>query len=82
VPASASFLGGVFDRLQHAVRKHLPGVLQEDGAAADDVDPRGQDPPVILERIGQPVVGHSGVHRALRAGGKYLVQIGGRGDAR
>ena len=59
----------------------MPWILQEDRAAADDVDPGGQDAPVVIERIGQPVVGHRGVDRALRVGGQHRIQIGGRGDS-
>ena len=66
--------------VEQLLGQHLPRVLQEDGAAADDVHPGGQDAPVIVERVGQPVVGHRGVDRALRAGGQHRVQVGGRGD--
>ena len=80
--ARITFLRSIFDRREQLLRKHLPRVLQEDRTTADDVDPGGQDAPVILERVGQPVVGHRGVDRALRAGGQHRIQIGGRGDPR
>ena len=60
----------------------LPRVLQEHRAAADDVDAGGQDAPVVLERLGQPVVGHRGVDRAVGLGRQHRVEVGGRRDAR
>ena len=70
-------LRGVLDRRDEFVGQHLPRVLQEHRAAADDVDPRGQDAAVVLERLGQPVVGHRGVDRAVGLGRQHGVEIGG-----
>ena len=64
------------DRLEQFLGDDLPRILQEDRAAADDVDPGRQDAPVVLERIGQPVVGHRGVDGAFRTGREHGVEIG------
>ena len=79
--ARIAFPRSIFDRGEQLVWEDLPRVLQEHRAAADDVDAGGQDAPIVLERVGQPVVGHRGVDRALRAGGQHLVEVGGGGDA-
>ena len=74
--------GGFLDRRDELVGEHLPRVLEEHRAAADDVDSGGQDAPVVLERIGQPVVGHRGVDRAFGLVGQDRVEVGGGRDAR
>ncbi len=75
-------LRGLFDRLHEFVGQHLPRVLEEHRAAADDVDAGREDAAVVLERIGQAVVGHRGVDRAFGLGRQHGVEIGGGGDAR
>ena len=75
-------LRGIFDRLHQFVGQHLPRVLEEHRAAADDVDACGEDAPVILERVGQAVVGQRGVDRAVGLGRQHGVEVGGGGDAR
>ena len=57
-------------------------VLEEHRAAADDVDACGKDAPVILECVGQAVVGHRGVNGAVRLGRQHGIEICRRGDPR
>jgi hypothetical protein len=73
---------GLFDRRDKLVGQDLPRVLKKDGAAADDVDSCSQDLAIVLERVGQTVIGHRGVDGALGIGRQHFVEVGGGGDAR
>ena len=73
--------GRLLDRVGQLRRHGAVRVLQEHRAARDDVDAGGEEPLEIVDRLEQPVVGHRGVHDAVRLEREQRVGVVRRGDA-
>ncbi len=66
-PQRRATLGGrPADRFDHPLGHHARGVPQEHRRAGHHVHAGTQDPRQVVERLGDPVVGHRRVHHAVR----------------